>query len=675
MTEEGITRLKNALRRFRRYAIGAAVVAVIIGYAYNRYYTRPHLSLLQRMYLPQYEYTIPQSFVPFFKFNYWTLIALPYEVMSLDMPPYTTDENIEPVMNDDGRAKLDSRGLPIFRLKRASKINRPSWGIYTSSAEDRKEWLRLRIYGGKTLFDIWQPAISWAIIIFIVGTGLCVLGDSVVNRCYLRGKSIRGTRIVPIKLYARQNRSSLGYRIKAYEPDIEQWVLKLRQLIGLSVIYFILTVPRKEETEGLLILGDPGTGKTQIMHQVLCEINRRRPAEALVCYDPEGEFFKNHGDPRNDNILNPLDHRCPFWSPGLEINYQNPIAAAADRKMITECLLPYRRFTGTNGDFFIDAGRSVLGRIFEVETDLNRICEILSNENLIDEIVAGTELAHLISPGAKGQRGGVLATLSTVAELLRLLPRREQCTKELSLTQWAKQRQGRIFITSKHDSRDALGGLQAAWINILMKRLLAADLEWSKEHPCWLVVDEVHALKHLSALPIVIVEGRKHGLKIVVGTQNKTQLEEHYGSAAPTMLASFHTKIFFRCNEPESARWVSNLIGDLETEKPRMGTTASVQRNARDSINTTTMTEVRPVVSKEEIMALPNLHGYWKHETFVVRFRIRPLIFQNTNKSFIERTGPPIAPPSSRPIIPSNPNGHEPHEIVPNALDDLDLSF
>ncbi|MFS8087068.1 MAG: type IV secretory system conjugative DNA transfer family protein, partial [Acidobacteriota bacterium] len=228
----------------------------------------------------------------------------------------------------------------------------------------------------------------------------------------------------------------------------------------------------------------------------------------------------------------------------------------------------------------------------------------------------------------------------------------------------------------KHDTRDALGRLQAAWINSLMKRLLAADLEWGREHPCWLVIDEVHALKHLSALETVIVEGRKHGLKIIVGTQNKAQFQEHYGPGAATMLASFHTKMFFRCNEPESARWVSDLIGDEEKERPRLGTTASVQQHGRDSINYTTMTEVRPVVSKEEIMALPNLHGYWKHHQFVVPFCIRPLVFKNPVKSFVERSSPPIAPLLLHPAptrLADEQDIAQPE--IAETLDDIDASF
>ena len=677
-TEEGITRLKNFLRRIRRYAIVMAIVAIIGGYGFNRYYTPRHLNILQRMYLPQYEETVVERYLPFIKWNYPTLIATSNDITKLDFyeTPYTTDENIEAISDDEGgHMKLNKSGLPIFRLKRVTDDKVPIFAMRSSSGEDRYKWLRWQIYDGRTLLDIWKPAIGFGIVIFLFGLSLCALADNITNRQYLAGKSIRGTRLVSLERYVREHRNTQGYKIKAHNPDINVWLAKLRGLAGLSAVYFILTVPRKEETEGLLILGDPGTGKTQIMHQVLYEIGRRKPMEAIVVYDPEGEFFMNHGDPQRDYIMNPTDDRCPYWSPASEISYQNQITEAADRKMLAECFLPYRRFSGTNSDFFIDAARMILARVFEVEKDVTRICETLASENLIDEVVAGTEMAHLINPGAKGQRGGVLATLAEVAEMLRLLPRRDQCMKELSFTQFAKTRQSRIFFTSKHDTRDALGKLYAALINLSMKRLLASDLEWSKQHPCWLIIDEVHALKHLSALPTVIVEGRKHGLKIVIGTQNKAQLQEHYGPAAATMLASFHTKIFFRCNEPESARWVSDLIGELETEKPRMGTTASVQQYGRDSIQYTTMTEQRSVVSKEEIMSLPNLQGYWKYENLVVRFRIRPLIFRNPNKPFIERRVPPPMASAVRQMCAPSNNGKQSNEILPEDLGDLDLKF
>jgi type IV secretory pathway TraG/TraD family ATPase VirD4 len=58
-----------------------------------------------------------------------------------------------------------------------------------------------------------------------------------------------------------------------------------------------------------------------------------------------------------------------------------------------------------------------------------------------------------------------------------------------------------------------------------------------------MIIDEVHSLKHLPILKSTLVEARKYRVKVVLGTQNKAQFEEHYGRSAATMLASSHTKI------------------------------------------------------------------------------------------------------------------------------------
>jgi hypothetical protein len=88
------------------------------------------------------------------------------------------------------------------------------------------------------------------------------------------------------------------------------------------------------------------------------------------------------------------------------------------------------------------------------------------------------------------------------------------------------------------------------------------------------------------------------------------------------MLAAPKLKLFFRCGESESARWISDTIGEYEVEKPRIATTASVEDRGRDALNYSTTTEHRQAISKEEIMALPDLHGYWKYGDAVVPFRL-----------------------------------------------------
>lgn len=462
---------------------------------------------------------------------------------------------------------------------------------------------------------------------------------------------------------------------------------RLRKIIGLNERPYTLTVPREDENEGLLLLGDPGTGKSQIIHQLLDVIASRAPQEAVVCYDPAGEFIAQHFAPGTDIVLNPLDARCPYWNLVAEIAGVEAETNAPERHFLAESFFPDHPHTAPNTQFFLKAARSIFARMLAFNPSPERLAEMLADEAQLDYCVAGTEHAHLIDKGAKAQRAGVLATLSEVGESLKLLPSFEQCQQRaFSFRKWAQQRQGRIFITSTHSTREALRRLHAAWLNILLGKLLGGSAVTSKQRSCWVVIDEVHALKRLPALESTLVEARKYRVKMVLGTQNKAQFEEHYDRGAATMLASSHTKILFRCNEPSSARWVSEMIGEQEKERPRMSTTATVQTNGRDSINYATVSEHSLVVSKEQIMAAPNLHGYWKYGDTVVPFRIEPKNRPKRAPAFVPRPQRPVLQAEVTKREPTGPqilvkeNGHERKrvseiEITSEVSDDLDTTF
>ena len=656
LTEEGRTRSKNAARRISAYAVVMFLFAGAAGYAIHRYWVATSLTTLQRIYFKQYLKSSYRSYLPNSRSHYTTLSRVVTDPRTKkDISLAVLDDQIEAQLDENGRMKFDKKHYPIISLKPGVERKQFSWQETMTPDTTAYQWFRNTIYEGDSIPLIWRPAWLGGLLVFLVGTvGLTSL-DVFAQQRYLKGEAIRGTRDLSPKHYSREHRRDNSCGIKVY-VDGGKENSTLRRLVGFDARSYMLRVPRAEENEGLLLLGDPGTGKSQIIHQLLEQVAERKPAEAVVCYDPAGEFIENHFDPSYDIVLNPLDARSPYWSPTMEVNYETTSTSATDRHLVAESFFPDRDHGASTTQFFVKAARSIFARMLELKPTAENIVEFLKDEKLIDEIVAGTEHAHLIDEGAKGQRGGVLATLSEIGEVLKLLPSPDQCASQLSITEWARQRRGWIFITSTQDTRDALRTLHAAWIDILMKRLLAVAPQMGRARPCWVVVDEVHSLKRLPALATTMVEGRKFGLKMVLGTQNKAQFEEHYGRGAATMLSAPHVKILFRCNEPESARWVAEMIGEEEKERPRIGTTATVQSNGRDSINYSTFTERRSVVSKEQIMAVPNLSGYWKHSDSVVRFRIKPVDRTRVALAFIPRTAlvtepeESIRPPFEQPV-------------------------
>src|SRR5262249_98328 len=164
--------------------------------------------------------------------------------------------------------------------------------------------------------------------------------------------------------------------------------------------------------------------------------------------------------------------------------------------------------------------------------------------------------------------------------------------------------------------------LYASYLDLLMRRLMSVDDSWGRTRPVKLIVDEVHTLQYLPSLYTAATEGRKYGLHHFQGTQNKSQYEDHYGKQAPTMISCPRYTVILRCKEPDSAKWLSTLLGEEEIDRPRTSVTASVSDQGRDSVNYASQIERRPVVSMEQIANLPDLSGYWKYGELVVPFKL-----------------------------------------------------
>ena len=687
LNEQGYTNFRTTLHRIRLISVAAAVLALISLYPLHEYCVRANFSPLQTVYYPQYLQSSFKSHFANSRSRYTYLAAtIRDKKTGRERKIAVTDYDVIPVRDAQGQV-IVKNGLPLFQVRQdldpRSTIKELFWTKQKLTDKQANEWLRQAIYEGKTLTILWRPAWLWALIIFVVGTIAATLIYYLSQRRFVQGQQLRGTRELSPKQYQKEHRKHTGYGLKVYPQEID----KLKEFFGLNPRAYRLTVPREEESEGMLLLGDTGTGKSQILHQFLDEIENRETFEAVVIYDPVGEFVEHHFNPATDIILNPLDARAPYWNPAHESQAIGDETRGAELYFIAESFFPDHPHTPPTSQFFNKAARSIFARMLALNPEPEQLLQRLTDQAQIDCCVHGTEHAHLIDPGAKAQRAGVLATLSEVGESLRLLPTYQQAQERaFTFHQWAQHRNRRIFITSTQTTREALRRLQAAQFNILFGKLLSRT-PLKPNRRCWVFIDEAHSLKRLPVLETALVEGRKHGVKPIIGTQNRAQIRQHYQEAGATIIAASHTKIFLRTNEVESARWVSEMIGQKEIERPRVSTTASVQTYGRDSNNYAPGIEQHYVVSTEQITALKNLNGYWKYGDAVVPFRIEPIKRLKRARAFVPRsTLPPIkpTPPQPLPVAPptfATGNGHDRKretEIKIEATgdaDELDIKF
>ena len=123
-------------------------------------------------------------------------------------------------------------------------------------------------------------------------------------------------------------------------------------------------IPRSTECEHFLITGATGAGKSMAIRSLLRQIQAR--GELAIVVDPECEYVSEFYRPaRGDLILNPIDERCPYWSPWLELSerYYQADAATLAASLIPE---PPRGYESGSDHFFRQSSRTLLESLLQV---------------------------------------------------------------------------------------------------------------------------------------------------------------------------------------------------------------------------------------------------------------------------------------------------------------------
>ncbi|MGH7924382.1 MAG: type IV secretion system DNA-binding domain-containing protein [Candidatus Binatus sp.] len=365
-----------------------------------------------------------------------------------------------------------------------------------------------------------------------------------------------------------------------------------------------MPTPRRQEPQHFLISGQPGTGKSTAIRSILRQVERR--GEIALVLDPECEYVPEFYRPeRGDLILNPLDVRCPLWSPWWELM---PGSDAMDAEALAAALVPDPPNTLNQGgaDFFFrqSARTLIVGLLAALKSrdpaDLPRLLGLPRHQ--LKEALKGTPAEVLIDPGAHEQGAGIVATAFNATSSFRHLPKRAELS--WSALEWAHTRHGWLFLSSTEESREAALPLQSVWLDCIVRRLMAADEPRSQ---VWIIADELPVLRRQAELETLVVRGRKRGLCAVLGFQAITQLRAIYGhDQTATLAAAPATKLILRTGEAETARWSSAQIGEREVVRREVGQSM----NRQNGFTIHPHRQVESAVLPSEIQMLPPFEGY-----------------------------------------------------------------
>lgn len=493
-------------------------------------------------------------------------------------------------------------------------------------------WLTAAIYHGQTLPQILRiPLIASAacLLIFLCG-GLTLDAQRLV--AFRRGRKLRG----PDLLSARQfNRRIRGDGLVFRLDRNRRGSYSFPRIRGKEI-----RIERRHEAQHMQIIGDPGSGKTQAIMQILDQAEAQD--EVALVYDPHLEFATRYYRPdRGDLIANPLDERCFSWCPTDELDLSDSATAEATALAQAESLYPGRP---TDKDwFFIHTSRLIYKHLLvhhQPESARELGTWMQHPDPQIDMRVLGTELEQMLAVNAAPQRAAVTSTLAQVAFALRQIPD-EECGRQIwTVRDWCEKRQGWIFFTNTQDTRTALRPLQSLWIDMLIRRILSQgprpDLT-----PVRLILDELPTLQMLPQLQAAMTESRKAGLSIVIGFQGRSQIKALYGEESETIFSAPFTKLLLRTSEPEAADWSSKIVGDIEIERPKETRPAhAFGKHHHHSFTSEIKTE--RLVLASQFSGLPDRCGYFRYANEVVPIKIAIVPEGPKQPSFMPRRGSPV---------------------------------
>lgn len=467
------------------------------------------------------------------------------------------------------RTMEQKRNLVPWVWSSVSPFKTMKWQGGKYEKQDVRAWLNAEVYHGTALeWFIWAALLGFVPVAGAAGAGLCWLQKEEKGEKHIRGAEV----VEPGELQRRLS------------PNADP----LRKGASGGLVIGGIQIPTQLERSHFLICGATGSGKTVTIRQMLRQIARKE--EPCIVVDPEGEFVREfYDESRGDWLLNPLDARCPTWSPWGEGESEAEIAGVA------ASLFPVIPGMAEAAAYYHTAAR----RTFRELLTHARAHEVRYIPRMLEEEVK--------SKGSKLATKEVISTMQNSLDAFRYLRRGN---RDWSAREWSKKRQGWVFLTFRETEKDATLPLVSLWLECLTRRLLSQEI--APAQTTHIVIDELAVLRAQPTLAEIMSRGRKRGVSVVLGFQDVQQLYPIYGkNLTNSILNQPSTRLLLRTNDAETQEWSANNIGRREVLRPVESETVGPE-SVRDAVSRSHQRREESAVMGAQFGQLPNLTGYLK---------------------------------------------------------------
>jgi hypothetical protein len=390
----------------------------------------------------------------------------------------------------------------------------------------------------------------------------------------------------------------------------EQWIA-WQTMENPPVAISNITVRRDLEPRHFLMIGTPGSGKSQAIRSIAW-VARRRENPAIVA-DLGAELIQYFYREGEDIILNPMDARGIGWCP------LNEIRKATDYRMMANRLIAE---TDQNADWTESTRSFVADVLHAIRKHGKPFC---TNATLLYfltkapyrgsnpekpslEWLLQAEPSARYFEGSGGDDEALRIITSIIARNIEPLTYLKE--GDFSIRDYVKnfEKSGVekrwLFMSYTDENYEALSPLIAMWFEIAVQAGLS--LNESSERCFWFFLDELATLNKMPAVKSGLEKLRKRGGRMVAGIQSTGQLQEKYGvHGAQVLFSCFGHLLMLRVSDDETAEKLSRIMGDAIIK-------SKSNTNGTSTNSVTTSDVVRRRILPVEFTTYPDMNGWFR---------------------------------------------------------------
>lgn len=381
-----------------------------------------------------------------------------------------------------------------------------------------------------------------------------------------------------------------------------------RQLRTNSLRFGPLSISSDEAVQHFAAIGATGSGKTTILRLLLQDIVptiRSGSDTRMLIFDPKRDvvpILKGISPDSEIVITHPFDKRGAAWDISAD---------CTELRVAIELAFTLIPQYPESQPFFSDAARHLLAGVLisymsrKLTFSFADVLRGLSRATLMRRVL-------LACPHTKPLVGAYFSDKKLVSNILSTLATRllayqpiaacwETATHKFSIAEWVKSERILVIGTSEISSQT-----MTAINSAIFKRACDTTLDQndSKAKRSFFVIDEVSDAGKLPGLGPLAKKGRSKGASVVLAFQSIEGLR-HQDSFGPQLAADILGQIGYRfigrLECPDTAAWISKLVGDAEVRQ----TTTSRTYSREESFTQNEAIVIKPALLPSEFMGIP----------------------------------------------------------------------